>query len=67
MEAGPPEGISMIDQKFARRGLLLVFLILFLDVIGIAIIMPVMPKYLEELTGASVSAAGSSPTSTPRR
>jgi len=48
----------MIDQKFARRGLFLVFLILFLDVIGIAIIMPVMPKYLEELTGASVSTAG---------
>ncbi|MGV1756046.1 TCR/Tet family MFS transporter [Rhizobium sp. A22-96] len=47
----------MIDQKFARRGLFLVFLILFLDVIGIAIIMPVMPKYLEELTGASVSTA----------
>jgi DHA1 family tetracycline resistance protein-like MFS transporter len=47
----------MIDQKFARRGLFLVFLILFLDVIGIAIIMPVMPKYLEELTGASISQA----------
>ncbi|HEY0121518.1 MAG TPA: TCR/Tet family MFS transporter [Rhizobium sp.] len=47
----------MIDQKFARRGLFLVFLILFLDVIGIAIIMPVMPKYLEELTGASISEA----------
>ncbi|WFU07694.1 TCR/Tet family MFS transporter [Rhizobium sp. CB3090] len=47
----------MIDQKFVRRGLFLVFVILFLDVIGIAIIMPVMPKYLEELTGASVSEA----------
>lgn len=47
----------MIDQKFARRGLFLVFLILFLDVIGLAIIMPVMPKYLEELTGASISEA----------
>ncbi|MDK4738696.1 TCR/Tet family MFS transporter [Rhizobium sp. CNPSo 3464] len=47
----------MIDQKFVRRGLFLVFVTLFLDVIGIAIIMPVMPKYLEELTGASVSEA----------
>ena len=36
----------MIDQKFVRRGLFLVFVILFLDVIGIAIIMPVMPRYL---------------------
>ncbi|CAN7344549.1 TCR/Tet family MFS transporter [Rhizobium rhizogenes] len=47
----------MIDQKFARRGLLLVFIILFLDVMGLAIIMPVLPQYLEELTGASVSEA----------
>ena len=31
----------MIDPKFARRGLFLVFVILFLDVMGIAIIMPV--------------------------
>ncbi|EJK79430.1 TCR/Tet family MFS transporter [Rhizobium sp. AP16] len=47
----------MIDPKFARRGLLLVFIILFLDVMGLAIIMPVLPQYLEELTGASVSEA----------
>lgn len=47
----------MIDQKFVRRGLFLVFIILFLDVIGIAIIMPVLPVYLEQLTGGSVSEA----------
>ncbi|MDE1991746.1 MAG: TCR/Tet family MFS transporter, partial [Rhizobiaceae bacterium] len=47
----------MIDPKFARRGLFLVFIILFLDVMGIAIIMPVMPHFLEELTGGSASAA----------
>ena len=47
----------MIDQKFVRRGLFLVFVILFLDVIGIAIIMPVLPVYLEQLTGGSVSEA----------
>jgi DHA1 family tetracycline resistance protein-like MFS transporter len=47
----------MLDPKFVRRGLFLVFMILFLDVIGIAIIMPVLPAYLEELTGGSVSDA----------
>ncbi|MDI7860929.1 TCR/Tet family MFS transporter [Rhizobiaceae bacterium n13] len=47
----------MLDEKSVRRGLFLVFMIMFLDVIGIAIIMPVLPTYLEELTGASISAA----------
>ncbi|KQV38342.1 MULTISPECIES: TCR/Tet family MFS transporter [unclassified Rhizobium] len=47
----------MIDPKSARRGLFLVFVILFLDVMGIAIIMPVLPAYLEELTGATIGEA----------
>jgi DHA1 family tetracycline resistance protein-like MFS transporter len=47
----------MVDPTFARRGLFLVFVILLLDIIGIAIIMPVLPAYLEQLTGASVSQA----------
>lgn len=47
----------MLDPKFVRRGLFLVFIILFLDVIGIAIIMPVLPVYLEQLTGGTVSDA----------
>lgn len=47
----------MLDPQFVRRGLLLVFMTLFLDIIGIAIIMPVLPAYLEELTGADISAA----------
>ncbi|PWE52612.1 tetracycline resistance MFS efflux pump [Metarhizobium album] len=47
----------MIDPALARRGLFLVFVILFLDVIGIAIIIPVLPAYLEELTGGTVSEA----------
>lgn len=47
----------MPDPQFVRRGLFLVFMILFLDVIGIAIIMPVLPAYLEQLTGGSVSDA----------
>ena len=47
----------MLDPKFVRRGPFLVFMILFLDVIGIAIIMPVLPVYLEQLTGGSVSDA----------
>ncbi len=49
--------VFMLDPKFVRRGLFLVFMILFLDVIGIAIIMPVLPAYLEELTGGTVSDA----------
>ncbi|MDQ0321175.1 DHA1 family tetracycline resistance protein-like MFS transporter [Pararhizobium capsulatum DSM 1112] len=47
----------MIDPKSARRGLFLVFVILFLDIMGIAIITPVLPAYLEELTGATISEA----------
>lgn len=47
----------MIDPQSARRGLFLVFIILFLDIMGIAIIMPVLPAYLEELTGATISEA----------
>jgi DHA1 family tetracycline resistance protein-like MFS transporter len=47
----------MIDSKFVRRGLFLVFVILFLDIIGIAIIMPVLPVYLEQLTGGTISSA----------
>lgn len=47
----------MQNPQFVRRGLLLVFMTLFLDIIGIAIIMPVLPTYLEELTGADLSQA----------
>ena len=47
----------MIDARSARRGLFLVFLILFLDIMGIAIIMPVLPTYLRELTGDTISEA----------
>ncbi|PTM92618.1 TCR/Tet family MFS transporter [Mycoplana dimorpha] len=47
----------MNDQKAVRRGLALVFMIIFLDVIGIAIIMPVLPTFLKELTGADISTA----------
>ncbi|MGW9233085.1 TCR/Tet family MFS transporter [Pseudorhizobium sp. NPDC055634] len=47
----------MPEPKFVRRGLFLVFMILFLDIIGIAIIMPVLPAFLHELTGDSISDA----------
>lgn len=47
----------MIDPKTARRGLALVFTTLLLDIIGFGIIMPVLPAYLQELTGVSVSEA----------
>lgn len=47
----------MIDEKRARRGLMLVFVIQLMDMMGIALIMPVMPAYLKELTGADMSHA----------
>ncbi|UVK41121.1 TCR/Tet family MFS transporter [Mesorhizobium sp. AR10] len=47
----------MIEAKTARRGLALVFTTLLLDITGIGIIMPVLPTYLRELTGVSVSEA----------
>ena len=47
----------MRDGKRVRRGLFLVFLVLLLDIVGIAIIMPVLPAYLQELTGADVGEA----------
>ena len=48
---------AMIDEKTAKRGLALVFTTLLLDVIGFGIIMPVLPAYLQELTGVGVSEA----------
>jgi MFS transporter, DHA1 family, tetracycline resistance protein len=47
----------MIDPILAKRGLTLVFMILLLDIIGIGIIVPVLPEYLEQLTGANVGQA----------
>lgn len=47
----------MNDEKSVRRGLALVFMIMFLDVIGIAIIVPVLPTYLEQLTGDDIGTA----------
>jgi DHA1 family tetracycline resistance protein-like MFS transporter len=47
----------MIDATTAKRGLVLVFTTLLLDIIGFGIIMPVLPAYLSELTGVSVGEA----------
>lgn len=47
----------MIDAAIARRGLALVFTTLLLDIIGFGIIMPVLPSFLEELSGVGVSQA----------
>jgi DHA1 family tetracycline resistance protein-like MFS transporter len=47
----------MIDPILAKRGLILVFMILLLDIIGIGIIVPVLPEYLEELTGTDIGHA----------
>lgn len=44
-----------LDAKFVHKGLVLVFITLLLDIIGIAIIVPVMPEYLSQLTGDSIS------------
>ncbi len=47
----------MVEAATARRGLALVFSTLLLDIVGIGIIMPVLPAYLQELTGVGVSEA----------
>ncbi|KQU76531.1 MFS transporter [Aminobacter sp. DSM 101952] len=47
----------MVDEKTAKRGLALVFVALLLDVIGFGIIMPVLPAFLQELTGVGISEA----------
>lgn len=44
---------KILPPEFVRRGLILVFITLLLDIIGIAIISPVMPTFLHELTGDS--------------
>lgn len=47
----------MIEAAKAKRGLVLVFTTLLLDIIGFGIIMPVLPAYLQELSGVGVSEA----------
>ena len=47
----------MVDEKTAKRGLALVFVTLLLDIIGFGIIMPVLPAFLQELTGVGVGEA----------
>lgn len=47
----------MVEAATARRGLALVFTILLLDIIGFGIIMPVLPAFLQELSGVDVSIA----------
>ena len=47
----------MIDAVHTKRALALVFTTLLLDVIGFGIIMPVLPAYLQELSGVDISAA----------
>nr|WP_051039117.1 TCR/Tet family MFS transporter [Bartonella australis] len=46
-----------LDSAFVRRGLVLVFITLLLDIIGIAIIGPVLPDYIHQLTGEDISKA----------
>ncbi|MGP2493352.1 TCR/Tet family MFS transporter [Mesorhizobium sp. PUT5] len=46
-----------MEAALVRRGLALVFTTLLLDIIGFGIIMPVLPAYLEELSGVGVSEA----------
>jgi DHA1 family tetracycline resistance protein-like MFS transporter len=49
--------ISAQNEAAVRRSLTLVFITLLLDVMGIAIISPVLPSLLQELTGDSISNA----------
>ncbi|RCL02505.1 MAG: MFS transporter family protein [Candidatus Tokpelaia sp. JSC188] len=46
-----------LSTRSTRRGLIFVFITLLLDIIGIAVIIPVMLKFLSELTGDSISQA----------
>ncbi|ALE03599.1 MFS transporter [Bartonella ancashensis] len=46
-----------VNPRFARHGLILVFIILLLDIIGIAIISPILPSYLSQLTGEDIAKA----------
>ncbi|KEG19245.1 tetracycline resistance MFS efflux pump [Bartonella bacilliformis] len=46
-----------LNPKFVRSGLILVFITLLLDIIGIAIISPILPEYLSQLTGEDISKA----------
>lgn len=46
-----------LDPKAIHRGLILVFIILLLDIIGIAIISPILPEYFSQLTGQDISKA----------
>ncbi|WP_442864048.1 MFS transporter [Bartonella sp. 220B] len=46
-----------LDQKFIHHGLILVFITLLLDIIGIAIISPILPEYFAQLTGKNISEA----------
>jgi DHA1 family tetracycline resistance protein-like MFS transporter len=47
----------MIDAVQKKRALALVFTTLLIDIIGFGIIMPVLPAYLQELSGVSISDA----------
>ncbi|WP_375619667.1 MULTISPECIES: MFS transporter [unclassified Bartonella] len=46
---------QMLNPNFVQRGLVLVFITLLLDILGIAIICPVLPEYFSQLTGKDVS------------
>ncbi|ETS13319.1 hypothetical protein Q648_00230 [Bartonella quintana JK 12] len=46
-----------LNPQFVQRGLILVFITLLLDVIGVAIISPILPEYFSQLTGKGVSAS----------
>lgn len=48
---------SVKNETQIRHSLILVFITLLLDVIGLAIIMPVLPTLLQELTGDDIGAA----------
>lgn len=46
-----------IDPRFARRGLILVFVALLLDIVGIAMVAPILPQFLTMLTHDSIGEA----------
>ncbi|WP_370931832.1 MFS transporter [Bartonella sp. DGB1] len=49
--------VNELPQKHVKSGMALVFMILLLDSIGIAMLVPILPQLLQELTGHTIKEA----------
>jgi MFS transporter, DHA1 family, tetracycline resistance protein len=60
MEAGParPKPVPSAPARPARQpALVFIFITLFLDILGIGLIVPILPKLVEQLAGGGIAAA----------